>query len=148
MSLVPKWRSLSTKAEEKGKAKALCPALLRTLPGQHPGDNISFQTGANQAEPAELMLLSCKHFHLTSASEEKESTDERGQQEANATGEDRVDGKAGFAPGIAWHSVTGYWLVEAWVSFPDLRTSPPASPWATSVLNTGFNEQEHVYNKP
>lgn len=54
---------LSTKAGKNRKAKAPASSLHRTVPGRLRGD-ISFQTFANQAEPADLTLLSCKHFQL------------------------------------------------------------------------------------
>lgn len=139
---------LSTKAGENGKAKVPASSLHRTVPGRLWGD-ISFQTVANQAEPADLTLLSCKHFQLGFRGKEVKRLRETSKKVTQPGGQ-RVRGKARFAPGIAWHSgrVSGRWLVGPWVSFPVLRLSPLASPWATFVLNTGFHEQEHVYNKP
>lgn len=140
---------LSTKAGENGKAKASASSLHRTVPGRLRGDNISFQTVANQAERADLTLPSCKPFQLCFRGKEVNRLREASKKLTQPGGE-RVRGKARFAPGIAWHSghVTGCWLEGPWVSFPDLRLSSLASPRATFVLNTGFNEQEHVYHKP
>lgn len=140
---------LSIKTEENGKTKAPASSLRRTVPGWLRGDNISFQTVANQAEPADLTLLSCKHFQLGFRGKEVKRLREA-SKELMQPGGQRARGKARCTLGIAWHSghVTGRWLVGPWASFPDLRLSPLASPWATFVLNTGFNEQEHVYNKP